>query len=70
MEITAEVIAPAEDPDDLEALDAAWETEQVTFGAPTAPDAVPDCPKVSELVARFAVPGKAAEQQPGHEGWN
>jgi hypothetical protein len=30
-------IAPADDPDDLAALDAAWEEEQVRFDAPRRP---------------------------------
>ena len=65
MAATADVIAPPEDPDDLEAVDAAWEDEQITFGPPAAPDAAPACPQVSEIVARFAVPGAAAQQRPG-----
>jgi len=67
MAATADVIAPADDPEDLEALDAAWEAEQVTFGAPQAPGDAPACPQASEMVAGFAIPGKAAEQEPASD---
>ena len=46
-------IAPADDPDDLAALDAAWEEEQIRFDAPTAPDAPAACPQAAAIVARF-----------------
>jgi nitrate reductase delta subunit len=49
-------LAPADDPDDLAALDALWEEEQVRFAAPTAPGAVPACPQASAMVARFQSP--------------
>lgn len=53
-------IAPAEDPDDLEALDAKWAEEQVRFDAPVAPDSAP-CPQVADMVARFAAEPLKAE---------
>ncbi len=40
--------APDDDPNDLEALDAAWEDEPVTFG-PSAGD----CPKVAQMLDRM-----------------
>jgi nitrate reductase delta subunit len=48
----------AEDPDDLDALDAAWEEEQISFGAmaPTAPDATASCPQVQAVVSRMLEP--------------
>ncbi len=45
-------IAPADDPDDLAALDAAWEDEQIRFDAPTAPGSA-DCPQVAGMVDRM-----------------
>ena len=45
-------IAPADDPDDLAALDAAWEEEQIRFDAPTAPGSA-DCPLVAGMVDRM-----------------
>ena len=45
-------IAPADDPDDLAALDAAWEEEQVRFDGPAAPGAA-DCPQVAGMVDRM-----------------
>ncbi|MBA3055338.1 MAG: nitrate reductase molybdenum cofactor assembly chaperone [Sphingomonadales bacterium] len=53
-------LAPAENPDDLAALDAAWEEEQVRFDVPIAPDAAASCPQVAEIVARFAEPQPSA----------
>jgi nitrate reductase molybdenum cofactor assembly chaperone NarJ/NarW len=49
-------IAPADDPDDLEALDAAWEAEEVRFAAAPDPQASAGCPQAAALVNRFAVP--------------
>ena len=49
------VIAPADDPDDLAALDAAWEEEQVRFDTPVAPGSA-DCPRVSAMVERILNP--------------
>lgn len=45
-------IAPADDPDDLAALDAAWEEEQIRFDAPLAPGTA-DCPQVAGMVDRM-----------------
>lgn len=45
-------IAPADDPDDLAALDAAWEEEQIRFDAPTAPGSA-NCPQVAGMVDRM-----------------
>jgi nitrate reductase delta subunit len=45
-------IAPADDPDDLAALDAAWEEEQIRFDAPVAPGSA-DCPQVAAMVDRI-----------------
>ncbi|MBP6112212.1 MAG: nitrate reductase molybdenum cofactor assembly chaperone [Sphingobium sp.] len=50
------LISPADDPDDLAALDALWEEEQVRFDAPAAPGAAPACPQASAMVARFQSP--------------
>jgi nitrate reductase delta subunit len=49
------VIAPADDPDDLAALDAAWEEEQIRFDAPAAPG-TGECPQVAAMVARMHDP--------------
>ncbi|HMT43137.1 MAG TPA: nitrate reductase molybdenum cofactor assembly chaperone [Chakrabartia sp.] len=57
-------IAPADNPDDLAALDAAWAEEQVRFEAPAAPGAPEDCPQAAALVARFAPP--AADRISSH----
>jgi nitrate reductase delta subunit len=51
--VTALLLEPDDDPDDLEALDRAWAEEQVTFG----PDQV-GCPKAAAAVARM---GEAAQ---------
>lgn len=58
------VLPPADDPDDLAALDAAWEEEQVRFDAPAAPDAAAECPQAAAMVARFQVPD--AHRSPAH----
>lgn len=50
------LISPADDPDDLAALDALWEEEQIRFDTPAAPDAAPACPQASAMVARFQSP--------------
>ncbi len=52
------VIAPADDPDDLAALDAAWEEEQVRFDSPAAPDAA--CPKVGAMLDAMLDPARVA----------
>lgn len=49
-------IAPADDPDDLVALDAAWEAEEIRFAAAPDPQASGECPQAAALVNRFAVP--------------
>jgi nitrate reductase delta subunit len=49
-------IAPADDPNDLEALDAAWEAEEVRFGAGAAPQPGGECPQAAAIVNRFAQP--------------
>lgn len=41
---------PDDDPDDLEALDEAWEAEQVTFGPGSPEDG---CPKVSDMLDKM-----------------
>lgn len=46
-------IAPADDPDDLAALDAAWEEEQIRFDSPQGADAAGACPQAAAIVARF-----------------
>lgn len=45
-------IAPADNPDDLVALDAAWEEEQVRFDTPAAPRSA-NCPQVAAMVDRM-----------------
>jgi len=52
-------IAPPDDPDDLAALDAAWEEEQVRFDGPAAPDAAAPCPQASAMLARMHRPDPA-----------
>ncbi|MBS0254636.1 MAG: nitrate reductase molybdenum cofactor assembly chaperone [Proteobacteria bacterium] len=56
-------IAPADDPDDLAALDAAWAEEQVRFDAPAAPG-TETCPQAAAMVARFQSPSPA--RSPAH----
>lgn len=41
---------PDDDPEDLEALDEAWEAEQVTFGPGSPEDG---CPKVSDMLGKM-----------------
>ncbi len=55
-------IPPADDPEDLEALDAQWEEEEIRFGAEAAPDPNAACPKVGEMLDRMRDP--AAPQTP------
>ncbi len=57
-------LSPADDPDDLAALDAAWEEEQIRFDAPAAPDAAAACPQAAAMVARFQVP--EPDRSPAH----
>lgn len=51
-------LSPVDDPDDLEALDAAWEDEEITFGAmaPSAPGAAPACSRAQAMVDRILDP--------------
>ncbi|NCU10811.1 MAG: nitrate reductase molybdenum cofactor assembly chaperone [Sphingomonadaceae bacterium] len=58
-------IAPADDPDDLAALDAAWEEEQIRFDAPAAPDAGAACPQAAAIVARFQTADPIGSQAHG-----
>jgi len=57
-------IAPADDPDDLAALDAAWEDEQIRFDAPAAPGGG-DCPQAAAIVARFQTAAPLGSQAHG-----
>ena len=41
---------PVDDPEDLEALDEAWEAEQVTFGPGSPEDG---CPKINDMLGRM-----------------
>ncbi len=50
----AEVETPAEEPQSLEALDKAWEDEQVVFG----PDPSAGCPVADDMLKQMAVPPK------------
>ena len=55
---------PDDDPDDLEALDAVWEAENVTFG-PGSPDE--GCPKVEGMLDRLAAEITAPPKPAGAE---
>ncbi len=57
-------IAPADDPDDLAALDAAWEEEQIRFDAPATPGGS-DCPQAAAIVARFQTAESLGSQAHG-----
>jgi nitrate reductase delta subunit len=57
-------IAPADDPDDLAALDAAWEEEQIRFDAPAAPGGG-DCRQAAAIVARFQTAAPLGSQAHG-----
>jgi nitrate reductase molybdenum cofactor assembly chaperone NarJ/NarW len=57
-------IAPADDPDDLAALDAAWEEEQIRFDAPAAPGGG-DCRQAAATVARFQTAAPLGSQAHG-----
>ncbi len=46
-------LSPVDDPQDLEALDAQWEEEEIRFGAEAAPDPNAACPKVGEILERM-----------------
>lgn len=58
-------IAPADDPDDLAALDAAWEEEQVRFDGPAAPKGSTECPQAAAIVARFQITDPLGSQAHG-----
>jgi len=62
---SALAIAPADDPDDLAALDAVWEEEQVRFDTPAAGASEAACPKAAALVARFKSPELVRSQNHG-----
>lgn len=53
-------VVPADDPDDLEALDAAWEAEEVTFGGAGASPSDSGCPQAAAIVHRFAQPASSS----------
>lgn len=55
-------IAPADNPDDLAALDAAWEEEQVRFDTPVGPDGGAACPKVGAILDRMLDPAVSVPQ--------
>ncbi|MFA6220490.1 MAG: nitrate reductase molybdenum cofactor assembly chaperone [Erythrobacter sp.] len=55
-EETQNALPPADDPQDLEALDAQWEEEQIRFGAEAVPDPNAACPKVGEMLDRMREP--------------
>jgi nitrate reductase delta subunit len=58
-------IAPADDPDDLAALDAAWEEEQIRFDGPAAPKGSAECPQAAAIVARFQTTDPLGSQAHG-----
>jgi nitrate reductase delta subunit len=53
------VETPAEDPQTLEAIDQAWEEEQVRFG----PDPSAGCPVAENMLTKMAVPPAAASDE-------
>lgn len=52
-------LPPPDDPQDLEALDAQWEEEEIRFGSEAAPDPNAPCPKVGEMLDRMHEPSAA-----------
>ena len=54
--------APQDDPNDLEAIDKAWEETMVQFG-PGAPDAEGSCPLARDAVARMMDPDPMPEER-------
>ncbi|NBC37224.1 nitrate reductase molybdenum cofactor assembly chaperone [Novosphingobium sp. FSY-8] len=58
-------IAPADDPDDLAALDAIWAEEQVRFDAPLPGGSDSACPKAAAMIARLHAPEPARSQNHG-----
>lgn len=57
-------LAPADDPEDLSALDAIWEEQQVRFDTPTPAAGEGECPKAAAMVARLHSP--ALERNRNH----
>ncbi|WP_427965511.1 nitrate reductase molybdenum cofactor assembly chaperone [Altererythrobacter sp.] len=55
-EEAANSLPPADDPQDLEALDAQWEEEEIRFTAEAAPDPNAACPQVSAILDRMRDP--------------
>ncbi|WP_417485723.1 nitrate reductase molybdenum cofactor assembly chaperone [Maricaulis sp.] len=53
------VETPSEDPQTLEAIDQAWEEEQVQFG----PDPSAGCPVAEDMLTKMAVPPAAASDE-------
>ena len=49
-------LPPADDPADLEALDALWEEEEIRFAADAAPDPTAACPQVGAVLQRMREP--------------
>ncbi len=49
-------LPPSEDPQDLEALDAQWEEQEVRFTADAAPDPTAACPQVDAMLDRMRDP--------------
>jgi nitrate reductase molybdenum cofactor assembly chaperone NarJ/NarW len=67
LEMDAEAAAalpPPEDPQDLEALDAQWEEEEIRFTADAAPDPTAACPQVSAILDRMRAPLPATTAEP------
>jgi nitrate reductase delta subunit len=59
-EEAAKALPPPEDPENLEALDAQWEEEEIRFTADAAPDPNAACPQVSAILDRMRAPLPAA----------
>ncbi len=55
----AKAMPPPDDPEDLEALDAQWEEEEIRFTAEAAPDPAAACPQVSAMLDRMRDPSLA-----------
>lgn len=49
-------LSPVNDPQDLEALDAQWEEEEIRFGGEAAPDPNAACPQMSAILDRMREP--------------
>lgn len=52
-------LSPADDPDDLEALDQQWAEEEVRFTADAAPNPNDGCPRVGDMLERMRNPTPA-----------